>query len=235
MVEIVYAIIRIAPQRWWIIAWAVFVGLFLLMAQLAPVVLLPIFYKFQPLENDALRERLTKLGERAGTRVRGVYEWKLSEKSKKANAALTGIGSTTPHHPVRHAVAELQRRRDRSRAGARTRPPCAPAHPERHLDPGRNHLLRILADQPGASLRDRQGLVSRAGIAALRFRQPAADRAGRDPPGFSADAGPERDLAPPRARGRPLRVGEHSRHRAVHHLDAEAGRPEPGRARALKV
>jgi STE24 endopeptidase len=94
MVEIVYAVIRIAPQRWWIIAWAVFVGLFLMMAQLAPVVLMPIFYKFQPLDNDALRERLTKLGERAGTRVRGVYEWKLSEKSKKANAALTGLGST---------------------------------------------------------------------------------------------------------------------------------------------
>ncbi|HZL70514.1 MAG TPA: M48 family metallopeptidase [Candidatus Limnocylindrales bacterium] len=94
MVEIVYAIIRIAPQRWWIIAWAVFVGLFLLMAQLAPVVLMPIFYRFQPLENDGLRDRLTRLGERAGTRVRGVYEWKLSEKSKKANAALTGMGST---------------------------------------------------------------------------------------------------------------------------------------------
>lgn len=94
MVELVYGIIRIAPQRWWIIAWAVFIGLFLLMAQLAPVVLMPIFYKFEPLNNDALRERLTKLGERAGTRVRGVYEWKLSEKSNKANAALTGIGAT---------------------------------------------------------------------------------------------------------------------------------------------
>jgi len=94
MVELVYGIIRIAPQRWWIIAWAVFIGLFLLMAQLAPVVLMPIFYKFEPLANDSLRERLTKLGERAGTRVRGVYEWKLSEKSNKANAALTGLGST---------------------------------------------------------------------------------------------------------------------------------------------
>jgi len=94
MVELVYSIIRVAPQRWWIIAWAVFVGLFLLMAQLAPVVLMPIFYKFEPLNNDGLRERLTKLGERAGTRVRGVYEWKLSEKSNKANAALTGMGST---------------------------------------------------------------------------------------------------------------------------------------------
>ena len=94
MVELVYGIIRLAPQRWWIIAWAVFVGLFLLMAQLAPVILMPIFYKFEPLANESLRERLTRLGERAGTRVRGVYEWKLSEKSNKANAALTGMGST---------------------------------------------------------------------------------------------------------------------------------------------
>ena len=94
MVELVYSIIRVAPQRWWIIAWAVFIGLFLLMAQLAPVVLMPIFYKFEPLANDSLRERLTRLGERAGTRIRGVYEWKLSEKSNRANAALTGLGST---------------------------------------------------------------------------------------------------------------------------------------------
>ncbi|HZD32512.1 MAG TPA: M48 family metallopeptidase [Candidatus Angelobacter sp.] len=94
VVELIYAIIRIAPQRWWIIAWAVFVGLFLLLAQLAPVILLPLFYKFEPLNNDELRDRLTRLGQRAGTRVRGVYEWKLSEKSKKANAALTGLGGT---------------------------------------------------------------------------------------------------------------------------------------------
>jgi len=93
-VEVIYAIIRIAPQRWWMIAWAVFVGLFLLIVQLAPVVLFPIFYKFEPLNNDALRDRLTRLGERAGARVRGVYEWKLSEKSKKANAALMGMGRT---------------------------------------------------------------------------------------------------------------------------------------------
>ena len=35
-----------------------------------------------------------RLSERAGTRVRGVYKWHLSEKSKKANAALTGLGAT---------------------------------------------------------------------------------------------------------------------------------------------
>ncbi len=94
VVELLYFMIRQFPQHWWLIMWALFIGLFILLAQLAPVVLFPIFYKFEPLDNEDLRRRLVRLGERAGTRVRGVYRWKLSEKSKKANAALTGLGST---------------------------------------------------------------------------------------------------------------------------------------------
>jgi Zn-dependent protease with chaperone function len=94
IVELLYFIIRAAPQDWWLIAWAAFLGLFVLLAQLAPIVLFPIFYKFEPLQNDELKSRLVRLSERAGTRVRGVYKWNLSEKSKKANAALTGLGNT---------------------------------------------------------------------------------------------------------------------------------------------
>jgi STE24 endopeptidase len=94
VVELLYFTIRQWPQHWWLLAWALFMGLFILLAQLAPVVLFPIFYKFEPLENEDLRRRLVVLSEHAGTRVRGVYRWKLSEKSKKANAALTGLGST---------------------------------------------------------------------------------------------------------------------------------------------
>jgi STE24 endopeptidase len=94
IVELLYFLIRQSPQHWWLMTWAIFIGLFVLLVQLAPVVLLPIFYKFEPLENEDLRRRLVLLGERAGTHVRGVYRWKLSEKSKKANAALTGLGKT---------------------------------------------------------------------------------------------------------------------------------------------
>jgi len=94
VVEVLYFTLRQWPQHWWIVAWALFMGLFILLAQLAPVVLFPIFYKFEPLDNEDLRRRLVVLSERAGTRVRGVYRWKLSEKSKKANAALTGLGAT---------------------------------------------------------------------------------------------------------------------------------------------
>jgi STE24 endopeptidase len=92
--EMLYFTIRQYPENWWIIAWALFMALFIAMAQLAPLILFPIFYKFEPLENEELKGRLVRLSEQAGTRVRGVYKWHLSEKSKKANAALTGLGAT---------------------------------------------------------------------------------------------------------------------------------------------
>lgn len=94
VVELVYLMIRQWPLHWWIITWAMFLGLFVVVAQIAPVVLFPIFYKFEPLEDEDLRRRLVVLSEHSGTRVRGVYRWKLSEKTKKANAALTGLGNT---------------------------------------------------------------------------------------------------------------------------------------------
>ena len=65
VVELLYTLIRWNPQHWWVIAWAVFLGLVVLLAQLAPVVLFPIFYKFEPLENDELKRRLIVLSERA--------------------------------------------------------------------------------------------------------------------------------------------------------------------------
>ncbi len=94
VVEIIYFVLRMWPRYWWLMAWGAFIVLFVALAQIAPVVLFPIFYKFQPLQKEELKQRLVHLSERAGTRVRGVYEWKLSEKSKKANAALTGLGKT---------------------------------------------------------------------------------------------------------------------------------------------
>ncbi len=93
-VEFLYWILRRSPEHWWLIAGAVFILLFVLMANLAPVLIFPIFFKFKPLENPGLVEKLVRMSERAGTRVRGVFEWKLSEKSTKANAALLGLGNT---------------------------------------------------------------------------------------------------------------------------------------------
>lgn len=93
-VEFVYWTMRNWPATWWIISATAFTAFFILLANLAPVLLFPIFFKFKPVEDENLTERLMELSRRAGTRVRGVFEWKLSEKSKKANAALVGLGNT---------------------------------------------------------------------------------------------------------------------------------------------
>jgi len=93
-VEFVYWTMRDWPAMWWVISATAFIAFFVLLANLAPVLLFPIFFKFKPVEDENLTERLLELSRRAHTRVRGVFEWKLSEKSKKANAALVGLGNT---------------------------------------------------------------------------------------------------------------------------------------------
>jgi STE24 endopeptidase len=96
--ECMYALLRAAPAHWWLWTWAIFTGFVVILAQLAPVLLLPLFFKFRPLSSDGeegeLVRRLARRAERAGARIRGIFEWKLGEKSVKANAALTGWGST---------------------------------------------------------------------------------------------------------------------------------------------
>jgi STE24 endopeptidase len=91
---IVLSLIRWDPEQWWVYAAIVFTVVLVLLAQLAPVVLMPLFYEITPLKRDALRERLLVLANRAGTRIAGVFEWRLSDRTKKANAALAGIGRT---------------------------------------------------------------------------------------------------------------------------------------------
>ncbi len=93
-IELIYWTMRRWPQNWWIISASAFMAFFILLANLAPVLLFPIFFKFKPVEDSDLTERLLALTRRASTRVRGVFEWKLSEKTKKANAALVGLGNT---------------------------------------------------------------------------------------------------------------------------------------------
>src|SRR5213079_706956 len=92
--SIVYWLIRIAPARWWIAAGIIFSLLLVVLTNLAPVLLLPLFYRVKPLDRESLRARLLSLAERAGAHVLGAYEWGLAEKTKKANAALAGIGGT---------------------------------------------------------------------------------------------------------------------------------------------
>jgi STE24 endopeptidase len=90
----VYLLIALSPERWWLAAGLLFSIVIIGLTNLAPVLLLPLFYRVRPLDREALRARLIALAERAGARVLGAYEWGLGEKTKKANAALAGLGRT---------------------------------------------------------------------------------------------------------------------------------------------
>ena len=96
LLEIIYALLRVAPDTWWI--WAAIVMLLfnVILANLAPVILFPIFYKFVPLGDDhaELVERMMDLAEGADTYVKGVFKFDMSRRTTAANAGLTGLGNT---------------------------------------------------------------------------------------------------------------------------------------------
>ena len=93
-VELVYALLATQPLTWWL--WVALAMLFfsVVMANLAPVLLFPLFYKFTPLPEGDLMQRLLALANHAHTRVRGVYTMVMSNKTTAANAALMGLGNT---------------------------------------------------------------------------------------------------------------------------------------------
>jgi STE24 endopeptidase len=92
--SIVYATIRRWPDSWWMVSATAFAIAMVGLVRIAPVLLLPLFYKFKPLDRPALSARLLALAAKARTEVVGVFEWVLSSHTKKANAALAGMGRT---------------------------------------------------------------------------------------------------------------------------------------------
>ncbi len=81
--------------EWWWLPLAI--GLFffsVILARLVPIIILPIFYKVTPLENENLRSKIENLANKAGMKVQNIYSFNMSKNTKKANAAFTGLGKT---------------------------------------------------------------------------------------------------------------------------------------------
>lgn len=91
---LLYAIMHEWRATWWLVAAAAFTLVMIVLARLVPTVLLPIFYECVPLARESLRERLTALAARAGARVVDVFEWRVGTRTRRANAALVGMGRT---------------------------------------------------------------------------------------------------------------------------------------------
>jgi len=94
MIEVIYYLLRVTPSLWWLLT-AIFMLLFtVILANLGPVLIVPLFYKFTPLADEELVGRLRRLAERADTKVRGVFTINLSSKTRAANAMVMGLGNT---------------------------------------------------------------------------------------------------------------------------------------------
>ncbi len=96
LVELLYLALRLTGDAWWIWAAGGLLLFNVLLTNLAPVLIMPLFNKYVPLgeEHAELADRLLKLAQRSGTKVRGVFKFDMSRRTRAANAALTGLGNT---------------------------------------------------------------------------------------------------------------------------------------------
>ncbi len=94
MIELLYWFIWRFPEHWWIDAWAAYAFVSLVLGQLFPVLIIPMFYKQNPLPESPLRAKIMNLAARFGMKIDNIYSLNLSRTTKKANAAFCGIGKT---------------------------------------------------------------------------------------------------------------------------------------------
>lgn len=81
-------------RRWWLALWVASIPVILFFAVIQPIVLDPIFNKFEPLQDVALRQKLLDLASRAGIEGSRVYQVDKSKQTKTMNAYVNGIGPT---------------------------------------------------------------------------------------------------------------------------------------------
>jgi STE24 endopeptidase len=89
-----YGLMWYVGTYWWLAAAAAFFVVSIVLGQLAPVLILPLFYKIERLEDPTLSDRMTRLAAGTGLSIEGVYRMGLSDETSKANAMLAGLGRT---------------------------------------------------------------------------------------------------------------------------------------------
>ena len=96
VLELLYWLLAWQPLTWWLWLGAALLLFNVILTNLAPLVIVPLFFKMEPLSADFghLQQRLLALAAQAKARVRGVYTLNLSSRTKGANAALMGLGNT---------------------------------------------------------------------------------------------------------------------------------------------
>jgi STE24 endopeptidase len=88
------ALLHYAPNSWWFWIWIVFASFQLLMLWLYPIVIAPLFNKYEPVKNEGLKEAIIAMMVKVGLKTQGVYQVDAGKRSKHTNAYFTGLGKT---------------------------------------------------------------------------------------------------------------------------------------------
>ena len=89
-----YFFLNYFESIWWLPFAIIMFLISVVLSQIFPVLIFPIFYKVTPIEDEILKEKIKSLGQKAGINVENVYKFNMSKNTKKANAAFTGLGKT---------------------------------------------------------------------------------------------------------------------------------------------
>ena len=93
IVALILWLMGAAGTRWWLWAWAVWMGFNLLLLMVYPTFIAPLFNKFKPLDDEVLKGRVTALMQRCGFAAKGLFVMDGSKRSAHANAYFTGFGA----------------------------------------------------------------------------------------------------------------------------------------------
>ncbi len=94
IVWLVLWLMQAGGHLWWLYAWGALVAYQLFVMWIAPNVIMPLFNKFTPLEDETLKERVSRLMARAGFTAKGFFVMDGSRRSAHSNAFFTGFGAS---------------------------------------------------------------------------------------------------------------------------------------------
>jgi STE24 endopeptidase len=94
LVSALMAFILYLPASWWFWAWLFFTLFEIGLLWIYPVVIAPLFNKYEPVRDEALKEKIIAMLAKAGLKAGGIYQVDEGKRSKHTNAYFTGIGKT---------------------------------------------------------------------------------------------------------------------------------------------
>jgi STE24 endopeptidase len=92
ILSLILWMIRISPTTWWLWGFLILSVIQLLMANLYPILIAPIFNKFEPIKDQELAAKINHLMQEAGIRIKGLFQMDAGKRSRHTNAYFTGLG-----------------------------------------------------------------------------------------------------------------------------------------------